>query len=237
MLILQNIDEVGVYELSFMMYIPAGRTGYFNIQGQTSPSGGAGNGGNGVFNSPNLVFNNTASPNGTPGLGGAYPGIADADPAYSWSYPEDAWFPISIVFEIAEQASESGWTLTVGETTLDRQPFDDDQVIGAIDFFALDANNEYFIDDVLFDVVAPNSVEELKLDKFSVYPNPVSDLLTIETSELVDEITIYNLLGSAVLNINPDNQTSVLDLSSFSFGMYLVEVRIDDAFKTIKITK
>ena len=44
MLQLGNISENGTYELTFNMYIPAGRTGYFNIQGQTSATGGAGNG-------------------------------------------------------------------------------------------------------------------------------------------------------------------------------------------------
>ncbi len=232
MLVLGNI-ETGTFQLTFNMYIPAGKTGYFNLQGTTSSSGGAGAGGNGVFNSSNVVFNNQSSPNGMPGLGGTYPNIGDADPVLSWDYPEDAWFPMVILFDPVNNA----WTMSVDGVELAPQDFQTDQVIGAIDFFAIDANNEYYIDDVLYEEVIISSVSNPILNGAKAYPNPVTDLLRVETSEKVDEITVYNVLGSPLLNMTPNNASPTVDMSSFSAGLYFVELRIGKETSTIKVTK
>lgn len=232
MLILGNL-EMGTFQLSFNMYIPSGKTGYFNIQGRTSASGGAGNGGAGVFNSANIVFNNQTTGSGMPGLGGTYTNIGDAEPLVDWNYPEDEWFPIVILFD----PENNVWTMTIDEVELAPMDFQSDRVIGAIDFFALDANNEYYIDDLVYEEVIISSVSNPILTGAKVYPNPVSDLLRIETSESVDEITIYNLLGSPLLQMNPDNGSSVVDMGSFSEGLYFVELRIGNETSTIKVTK
>ncbi len=237
-LVLGNLpDSAGMYELSFSMYIPAGKTGYFNIQGETSSSNGAGNSGNGVFNSPNLVFNNTDSANGEPGLGGAYLNVGDADPAYSWTYPEDTWFPVHILFESYGDVDSSGWTMSINDVAIDKQPYDDDGIIGGIDFFGINANNEYYVDDIVFSEIIMINTENPVLQSLKVYPNPVADRLTIESTEQVDEITIYNLLGSPVLNTTPNVLSPVLDMSTFTPGLYMVEVRIGNDTRTIKVMK
>ncbi|MFT7450104.1 MAG: hypothetical protein ACI9VN_000817 [Patescibacteria group bacterium] len=232
-----NIEENGTYELSFNMYIPAGKTGYFNLQGETTNSGGAGGGGAGVFNSSNLVFNNTDSANGMAGLGGAYGNVDDADPTYSWDYPEDSWFLVHILFVISDDSDSTGWTMSINDVELEKQDYAADGIIGGIDFFGINANNEYYVDDILFDEVIMINTENPVLRSMKVYPNPVADMLTIETTEQVDEITIYNLLGSPVLNTTPNVLSPVLDMSSFSAGLYMVEVKIGDDTRTIKVTK
>ncbi len=237
MLLLGNISETGMYELSFNMYIPAGKTGYFNIQGQTSPTGGAGSGGNGVFNSPNLVFNNQSSSTGMPGLGGAYPGIADTEPAYSWNYPEDEWFPVTILFELFEATNTAQWTMSVNGVTLATQNLETDAVIGAIDFFALDANNEYYVDDIFFDeIVLSNTVNPI-LQNAQIYPNPVSDVLHIRTEENVDEVILYDLLGRRILSNTPITNAISLDMSGVDTGIYILEMRIDGDIKSTKVVK
>src|SRR5690606_19692559 len=161
----------GLYEISFQAYIPAGKSGYMNFQGTLSPSGGAGGGGGGVFNSPNLIFNNVQSTGGSPGLGGAYPNVTDASATYTWSYPQRAWFPIAIEFDI-----DNGlWTMSINGTTLPAQPFDDENVLGGLDFYSFDANNEMYIDAIVYADLL--SVGEEFLNPFKVYPNPVNDYL------------------------------------------------------------
>jgi hypothetical protein len=58
---------------------------------------------------------------------------------------------------------------------------------------------------------------------FSIYPNPVSDVLTIEGIENVNTIQIIDAKGSIVYSkkISAENQLKV-DVSSFATGTYQV---------------
>lgn len=229
-LLLLGNQDAGTYTLEFQMYIPAGKTGYFNLQGETE-NGGA-NGGTGIFNSPNLVFNNTQSANGAPGLGGAYPNIADPDPTYSWAYPEDEWFTVSIFYDIAGPT----WQMTVAGDAVDAQPFDADGIIGGVDFFSIDGNNTYYIDDVLF-VEGTLGNDEFSAANFSVYPNPVQDRLNIQSTNTVDAVVVYDVLGKVVLSTTPGAVSPSIDMSNLSSGAYLVNITIDGASKTVKVIK
>ncbi|GHC55510.1 T9SS type A sorting domain-containing protein [Ulvibacter litoralis] len=221
----------GTWTSTFSMFIPTGKTGYFNLQGETSATGGAGGGGGGVFNSPNLVFNNTQSAAGAPGLGGAYGNVDDPTALYEWNYPENTWFEISIEFNLLDLQ----WTMTVDGTTLAPQPFDADVTAGGIDFFAIDANNEYYLDDVTLS--AEGGVSDFDADSFSVYPNPVKDVLNISSKVAVDAVTIYDVLGKVVAQSQPAAISPKVDMSALSSGAYLVQVTIGDASKTIKVIK
>ena len=230
MLLLGN-QTSGTYTLRFEMFIPFSRTGYFNFQGETE-NGGAGNSGMGVFNSPNIVFNNTQSVSGAPGSAGFYPNIDDDDPTVSWNYPENDWFTVSIFFDV----DALSYTLTVDGTEIAPQPFDADTTVGAIDFFALDANNEYYIDNILF-VDGVLGTDDFSADVFSVFPNPVQDVLNIRSAATIDVVTIYDVLGKLVLETTPDSISPRIDMSGLNSGAYLVQVTIDGATKTVKVIK
>ncbi len=70
-----------------------------------------------------------------------------------------------------------------------------------------------------------SSVNNLSNGKISVYPNPTNGLLNIsmpETDKM--NIVITDILGKIVMNINVDNSTKTIDLSSQSKGLYMVKV-------------
>ena len=66
---------------------------------------------------------------------------------------------------------------------------------------------------------------------FILYPNPVNDVLNIETTLEVKSIEIYNIQGQKVLSSN-QKQINVSDLAA---GMYMV--RIQDADNNIATKK
>ncbi len=229
-LLLLGNQPTGVYQLDFKMYIPGGKSAYFNFQGATE-NGGAGNGGNGVFLSPNLVFNNVQSAGGAPGLGGAYGNVDDPDAIYTWSFPHDFWFDVNIVFDI----DAITWTMTINGVQVPTQPMDDVPILGGLDLYSFDPNNEYYIDDVVFSAAA--GVEDFAADSFSVYPNPVKDVLNISTKSTVNNVTVYDVLGKAVISLQPDAISPRVDMSGLSSGAYLVQVTIGNATKTVKVIK
>lgn len=224
MLLLGN-ETAGDYTLAFNMYVSGGSTGYFNIQGETE-AGGAGAGGAGVFNSSNLYFNQAA---GDPGV------FLDETTGETGTYPEDAWFPVSIYFDVDALT----YVITMNGSVVNAVavPFQADATLGGIDFFSIDANNNYWVDDVIFVNGTLVANDDFSADKFSVYPNPVQDVLNVRSTTSVDAIAIYDVLGKLVLETTPDAISPSVDMSALTSGAYLVKVTIDGASKTVKVIK
>lgn len=73
---------------------------------------------------------------------------------------------------------------------------------------------------------------------FKYYPNPVKDVLNLNYTSTITNVSVVNLLGQQVLAKNVNANVSQLDLSSLSAGTYLVKVTTEENFeKTIKIVK
>ena len=77
-----------------------------------------------------------------------------------------------------------------------------------------------------------------RLDKFSVYPNPVADQVQIKTNlgQVGNSFFVYDFTGKLMFTgaLMADNTT--VDMSKFSNGMYLIKIGNDvgDAFKVVK---
>ncbi len=82
-------------------------------------------------------------------------------------------------------------------------------------------------------IVTPQSVveEKLVLNEISLYPNPATDKLNIQTSFKEDEnmmVKISDLLGKTiryeVIPVNKGTQTSTLKLNDMASGMYIIYI-------------
>jgi len=87
---------------------------------------------------------------------------------------------------------------------------------------------------------APASTSNVENTSFSfqLVPNPASDIMTVK-AESMNDILIYNQVGSTMLsfhNLNQSNQKT-LDLSSLAVGVYLIEVNSAKGKATMKFTK
>lgn len=71
-------------------------------------------------------------------------------------------------------------------------------------------------------------------DAFVVYPNPVSDVLKIDTIESIDGISVYNLQGQLILESKNTNQLNVQSLAS---GHYLVKINSGNLSEVKKFVK
>ncbi|MFC7358382.1 T9SS type A sorting domain-containing protein [Jejudonia soesokkakensis] len=218
----------GTYYLDFNMYIPAGKSGYFNIQ-NTVPVGDQWN--------YHCSFN----------IDGAAEGefeFADASGANQGpgtvlavgSYTPGEWFLISFVIDL-----DNG-TLTMskdGSVLVDNTSYTGD-TLGAINFYSLETgaeSNRYYIDDARFQPTPVAGVDDFSSDNFSVYPNPVRNVLNIQTTNTVERVVVYDVLGKVVLSTQPDAISPRIDMSELSSGAYMVNVTIDGASKTVKVIK
>ena len=73
--------------------------------------------------------------------------------------------------------------------------------------------------------------------EFSIYPNPVTDILNLEAQETINFVSISNVLGQVLFNSNVDALETSIDLSSYAKGTYFVKVQIGNSVITKKIIK
>ncbi len=229
---LQN-QSAGDYTVRWEMYITAGSTGYFNIQGMTDndPITGcimAGNNNQGIFNSSNLFFNEA----------GARPGIfEDSTTEEEGSYPEDQWFPVTIYFDLTGGTSTYQISINGNLVNQNPVPFQTDNVLGAINFFSIDGMNDYWIDNVLFTGGTLGIEGVFTSDNLSISPNPVKDILNIRSTSSVDKVEIYDVKGLLVISEIPNRISPKIDVSALNSGPYLVRVTIDGVSKAFKVIK
>ena len=84
----------------------------------------------------------------------------------------------------------------------------------------------------------PLGIEEISLNTFNVSPNPVKDVVTINTTSGFDTVEVFNQLGQSVLKSSSSlMNNNRLDLSSLNPGIYLMRIRSNNKSKTVKIIK
>ena len=84
-------------------------------------------------------------------------------------------------------------------------------------------------------VITPNAINELSAGGMSIYPNPVITTLNVETSSVLNQVSIYSINGS-LLKIVDDNVLSV-DVSELVKGMYILVVQTENGIYQSRFVK
>ncbi|MGH1383575.1 T9SS type A sorting domain-containing protein [Kordia sp.] len=72
---------------------------------------------------------------------------------------------------------------------------------------------------------------------FTYFPNPVDNKLTLVAGKNIENVTIYNILGTQILTTTPNELTKEIDTSKLTTGAYFVSVTVDGVTDTIKVIK
>jgi len=225
----------GIWGLQFYMYIPTGKEGYWNIQGQVPIGAGEWAVGNIFFNKDLL----------DPGRG--FIDWGDNNPANDtyFDFPHDQWFEVVINVDISTGISSSTWEFGIDGVVVvpEDTPFANSTgtyptSLGGIDFFSISIDNTYYLDDITFQ----NSfffldINKLEVKGFSLFPNPIKDELHLKADEPITKISVYNMLGQEVYNKGTNALDYTIDTSNFPNGTYIVEVTIGSAVGSMKIVK
>ena len=81
--------------------------------------------------------------------------------------------------------------------------------------------------------------DQTSLSDIIVYPNPVSNRITIQIPNhlLGTKGKIYSILGQEVSSFSLNEIQSSIDVSHFKNGIYFLNVAMENGFKTFKIIK
>ena len=224
----------GTWWLSFYMYIPAGKEGYYNWQG-TVPIG------SGEWVVGNIYFNEGGD---EPGSGYIDYSSGDAADWVYFTYPEGQWFEVVTGVDITSGISLATWEMWVDgvEVVSAGTPFADaagtpGTSLGGIDFYSISANNEYYIDDVTYQDGPFVGVNDFAQKGFSAFPNPVNNILNLKANENITSVAIYNVLGQQVYSAKVNALTSQVDMSQMASGAYFVKVNVNGSEGTVKVVK
>ena len=104
-----------------------------------------------------------------------------------------------------------------------------DMLLGAGQIGIGSSNDKVYFDNVNADVYT--SVEELgdpRMAGVLIYPNPASEMFTIDEIEHVRKIEMYNLNGQRVMEIATHGESSItINTNHLRSGMYFIQLRSD----------
>jgi hypothetical protein len=90
------------------------------------------------------------------------------------------------------------------------------------------------VEDYTLNVKESLATNENSLDKVQLYPNPVKDVLTVNSGKKVNSIAVYNTAGQLVKTVQDSNS---VNLSSLSSGVYVVITDVGGKTETSKVIK
>lgn len=80
---------------------------------------------------------------------------------------------------------------------------------------------------------SPNSIENLGFEQVNLYPNPTKDKFTIEVSEDLTSLHLFDLSGKKIKSYNP--QAKQFEVSSIAKGVYFLELKSTEKIAVIKV--
>ena len=82
-----------------------------------------------------------------------------------------------------------------------------------------------------------DNIENPKLADINAFPTQTTDFINISSEENISKISVYSLTGANIITIEPNTNSTTLDLQSINQGFYLLVVETSNHKKTIKINK
>lgn len=78
---------------------------------------------------------------------------------------------------------------------------------------------------------------DVSQNSVSFFPNPVTNVMHLNSKETIDSVSVYTITGQRVSNITSSNNHTELDFSSLASGVYLVKVSSNGSVENLKVIK
>ncbi|WP_160373438.1 T9SS-dependent choice-of-anchor J family protein [Flavobacterium hydrocarbonoxydans] len=94
-----------------------------------------------------------------------------------------------------------------------------------------------FLDNLTFNNEATLAVTENNYTAFKFYPNPVENILNIESNSIISNIKVYNINGQLLSSTKHLDSKVNLDFKKYPAGVYLINMTSEERVETFKIIK
>lgn len=97
-------------------------------------------------------------------------------------------------------------------------------------------------ENIAFDIIVASqdilAIEDNQVAvNITMYPNPAKSFVRFNTSEIIDNITIFNMLGQKVLSLDGNSNQLELDVNSLSTGTYIAKVQAGNEAQALQFIK
>ena len=72
---------------------------------------------------------------------------------------------------------------------------------------------------------------------FKVFPNPVNDMLNIQSKNTIDSISVFNMLGQEVISVRTNSNSEAVSMSDLKTGTYFARITSNGVTETMKVLK
>jgi len=77
-------------------------------------------------------------------------------------------------------------------------------------------------------------LDSTEINSVSIYPNPTTSKWTVESSRVINTLTLFNLLGQKVLEQTVNDKKVNIDASNLKTGVYMLKVNKTTLKRVIK---
>ncbi|PVW14698.1 M14 family zinc carboxypeptidase [Marixanthomonas spongiae] len=118
----------------------------------------------------------------------------------------------------------------LGETILVRFQFSSDTAVSA---------DGFYFDDLTINIVDDSGllVSGISENQFNIYPNPVTDILNINTALNDYSVELFTVQGQRVFVSKSNRGSQTLNYNGYAAGIYLLKLTSEEASQTFKIVK
>ncbi len=110
-------------------------------------------------------------------------------------------------------------------------------IFSAVADIYFDFNPPIITNTATTEIVEPLSVGEFNAQSIQLYPNPAKDQLKITSHKIMDKLTIVDINGRVLNDIQLSNSEYTLDVSTLTKGVYFLEIQSGASKSTKKFIK
>ncbi|MGV0924263.1 T9SS type A sorting domain-containing protein [Empedobacter tilapiae] len=95
------------------------------------------------------------------------------------------------------------------------------------------AGTEFYFDNIIIKNLEDLSTDELNKKEIKIYPNPIQDVLSIQTNDKINSVEIFDLTGKSILK----SSEKKINTQNLAKGVYIVKVKTTNQEISQKIIK
>ncbi|MFY0602565.1 MAG: carbohydrate binding domain-containing protein [Flavobacteriaceae bacterium] len=98
-------------------------------------------------------------------------------------------------------------------------------------------NNIVWYDNLYVHKNTTLSTKNFNIANVSLYPNPATSILNINSQETIQSVSIYNILGREIKTIMVNSKEPSIDVENLSAGIYIIKYKVNNAVGSVKFIK
>ncbi len=99
------------------------------------------------------------------------------------------------------------------------------------------AYGPFYIDNLYFHQNSVLSTDDFETAEFKVFPNPTNGDWNLTSSNTINSVAVFDILGKQVLAINPNSNEATINGSSLKTGVYFAKIEGVNGSKTVKLVR